>query len=236
MKSTCLAEISAIIPSAGQGKRMGGQGNKLFLKLAGTPILLLTLDIFQHCSYIKEIIIPASGQDIPLIRRMVEENGLSKVSAIIEGGKERQDSVCKALQALGPEAAKIVIHDGARPLLTLSDLEYFIENTRSLDAAIMAVPVKDTIKRIDGEGWVAETPVRESLRLIQTPQLFDRILLEKVHILASRQGYYTTDDAALMEWQGYRVKIIEGYYDNIKVTTPEDILLAEAILQRRKGV
>ncbi|NLI92340.1 MAG: 2-C-methyl-D-erythritol 4-phosphate cytidylyltransferase [Peptococcaceae bacterium] len=231
-----MAKISAIIPAAGRGQRMGGQGNKLFLELAGTPVLLLTLKTFENCPYIKQIIIPAALQDIPRIKQMVHDNGIKKVSAIFEGGKERQDSVFKALRVLGPEEKQVVIHDGARPLLTLPDLQNFLEAAEGLGAATMAVPPKDTIKKIDKENWVVETPLRESLRLIQTPQFFERELLEKVHILASRQGFYATDDAALMEWQGYPVKVLAGSYENLKVTTPEDIFLAEAILQRRRGV
>jgi 2-C-methyl-D-erythritol 4-phosphate cytidylyltransferase len=229
------AEFSAIIPAAGRGRRMGGQGNKLLLELAGTPILILTLKIFESSPDIKEIIIPAAAGDIPVLEKLVKEYGIRKVSAIIAGGKERQDSVFNALKALQPDVQKVVIHDGARPLLPLRDLQNFLRQAEGLSAGIMAVPVKDTIKKINEAGWVVETPVRQNLRLVQTPQFFDRRLLEKVHILASRQGFYTTDDAALMEWQGYPVRTIAGSYENIKVTTPEDILLAEAILKRRQG-
>ncbi len=236
MNTTHSAKISAIIPAAGQGQRMRGQGNKLFLELAGTPVLLFTLKTFQECTYIDEIVIPAALNDIPIIEKLVKDNGVTKVTAIIEGGKERQDSVFKALQAINPAMQKVVVHDGARPLLPLSDLVYFLEHTHNLDAAVMAVLPKDTIKKVDESDWVVETPPRRQLRLIQTPQLFQRELLEKVHIQALEQGYYATDDASLMEWQGYGVKVMEGSYENIKVTTPEDLLLAEAILKRRGEV
>lgn len=235
MKLTHLADIAAIIPAAGQGQRMGGQGNKLFLELAGTPVLLYVLRTFEACPIVKEIIIPAAPGDIPFINTLIRENGLRKISAIVEGGRERQDSVARALSALNPDIRKVVVHDGARPLLSLDALNDFIEKAEGSAGAVMAVPLKDTVKKVDEEGWVVETPSREQLRAIQTPQIFDRRLLEKVHKIASEKGYYTTDDASLLEWKGYPVKILMGSYENIKVTTPEDLLLAEAILGKRKG-
>lgn len=235
MRSTRLAKISAIIPAAGRGQRMGGQGNKLLLELAGTPVLLFTLKTFQACPYIMEIVIPTARPDIGIIEKLVKDNGITKAAAVIEGGQERQDSVYKALQSVHPEALKVVVHDGARPLLTLDNLVRFLHAAKDLSAAITAVPPKDTVKRVDNSGWVEETPARDRLRLVQTPQLFDRKHLEKVHILALEQGYSATDDASLMEWQGYKVKVLAGSYENIKVTTPEDLLLAEAILKRRRG-
>lgn len=235
MRLTHSDNIGAIIPAAGQGQRMGGQGNKLLLELAGTPILLYTLKTFEACPSIREIVIPAAVNDISVIQKIVGDNNLRKVTSIIPGGQERQDSVARALQALNTEVQRVVVHDGARPLLRLEDLNRFLEEAAGLDAAVMAVPLKDTIKKVDGQGWVRETPLREYLRAVQTPQLFNRLLLEKVHKLALTQGFYATDDASLLEWQGYPVKVLAGSYENIKVTTPEDLLLAEAILRRRKG-
>jgi 2-C-methyl-D-erythritol 4-phosphate cytidylyltransferase len=236
MKLMHSAKIGAIIPAAGRGQRMGSQGNKLFLELAGTPILLFTLKTFEACPYIQEIVIPAATGDIPNIRKLVRDNDLRKVSAIVEGGQERQESVAKAISALSPSIQRVVVHDGARPLLKLEDLNKFISEAESFEAAIMAVPLKDTIKKIDKQGWVVETPLREYLRSVQTPQLFSRRLLEKVHKVAWAEGYFGTDDASLVEWQGYAVKVLKGSYENIKVTTPEDLLLAEAILRKREDV
>lgn len=235
MKSTHLANIGAIIPAAGQGKRMGGQGNKLLLELAGIPIILITLRIFEACPSIKEIVIPTAINNIQVIQKLVRDNNLRKVKSILKGGQERQDSVARALQVLAPEVQKVVVHDGARPLLALKDLNTFLKEADNLEAAVMGVALKDTIKKVNGQGWVEETPLRDGFRTIQTPQLFNRQLLEKVHKLASVQSYYTTDDASLMEWQGYPVKVLKGSYENIKVTTPEDLLLAAAILRKREG-
>jgi len=233
MSITRLVDTCAIIPAAGQGRRMGGQGNKLLLELAGTPVLLFTLKTFNDCPWIREIIVSAAKVDILEIEQMVGKSGINKVTAVVEGGKERQDSVYNALQALNPEIKRVIVHDGARPLLTAGKLNDFFEQTVELKAAVMAVRPKDTIKIADEDGWVVSTPTRETMRLIQTPQVFDRLLLEKVHKLANESGYYTTDDASLMEWQGYQVRVIEGSYENIKVTTPEDLLIAEMILKKR---
>jgi len=233
MSLTPLADIYAIIPAAGQGRRIGGQGNKLLLELAGIPVLLYTLKIFQENIYIKEIIVPAAKIDILEIEKMAGKFNLDKVT-VVQGGKERQDSVFNALEALPPTARRVVIHDGARPLLTSRQLSHFLETTADFQAAVMAVRPKDTIKRVDKADWVKETLAREELRIIQTPQVFERPLLEKVHKQAAEIGFYTTDDAALLEWQGYSVKVVEGSYENIKITTPEDFLLAEMILHQRK--
>lgn len=235
MKSTHSASIGAIIPAAGQGIRMGGQGNKLLLELAGTPILVYTLKVFNSCPYISEIVIPTAAKDIPTIQSIIKNSNLNKKIMVIEGGSQRQDSVNNALRALSLQISKIVIHDGARPLLSLEELNAFLEEAQGFDAAIMAVPLKDTVKKVDLEEWVLETPAREQLRAVQTPQMFCRDLLEKTHKLAAEQRFYTTDDAALLEWQGHAVKVLKGCYENIKVTTPEDLLIAEAILKKRSG-
>ena len=234
MKSMPMANIAAIIPAAGRGKRMGDQGNKLLLELAGIPILVYSVATFEACPSVREIVIPTAPQDISSVCDIVRTYGFKKVKSIVEGGSERQESVARALAALSASIDKVVVHDGARPLLTLPELEAFLAEAVSYRAAVMALPLKDTVKRVDERGWVVETPPRESLRAIQTPQFFDRHLLEKVHKLAEAEGFTATDDAALMEWQGFPVKVLPGSYENLKITTPEDLLLAEAILQKRK--
>ncbi len=234
MNLTHLGDVAVIIPAAGRGQRMGSQGNKLLLELAGIPLLLFALKTFNECSYIKEIIIPAAENDVPEIKKIASEFAINKVTSIVQGGKERQDSVFNALQVLNPHIKRVVIHDGARPLLTLKELNCFLEQTINFEAAVMAVQPKDTIKKVDKDNWVLGTLVRDGLRAIQTPQIFDRLLLEKVHKTAYECQYYATDDSALLEWQGYQVKVLAGSYENIKVTTPEDLLLAENIMRRRQ--
>lgn len=234
MKSTYLADIAAIIPAAGQGKRMGGQGNKLFLELAGTPILILSLKTVEACPLIAEIIVPAAKQDISAVQNLIRRHDFRKTVKVIEGGPRRQDSVFRALQALSPAIRKVVIHDGARPLLTVDELNSFLAATQEHAAAVTAVQLKDTVKAVDDGDWVKFTPERDGLRAVQTPQVFDRSLLEKVYKLAAAEGYRATDDASLMEWQNHKVKILAGSYENIKITTPGDLLFAESILQRRR--
>lgn len=230
----CLDKTGAVIPAAGQGKRMRGEGNKLFLEIAGTPILVYTLRTFQSSRSIEEIVIVAARDEIALIEEITEKYGLDKVAKVVEGGEERQHSVQAGIRALSPAITRVVIHDGARPLLKVKELNRFMQEARDYDAAIMAVPLKDTIKLVDDMSFVVETPDRNKLRAVQTPQAFRRSLLEKAHKEAERTGFLGTDDASLIEWLRLPVKILDGSYENIKVTTPEDMCLAEAILAKRQ--
>lgn len=228
-----LAEIGAVIPAAGQGKRMGAGYNKQFLLLRGQPILAHTVRLFQESRYVSEIVIVGAESDFLDIRELVNHYKFDKVVAISQGGAHRQDSVRAGVQALSPTIQRIVVHDGARPLLTLQAFHRFLGETESFSAAIMGIQLKDTVKRVDLAGKVLETPPRERLRAIQTPQIFDRGILEEAHLSALSAGYYGTDDASLLEWMGYPVQVVEGLQENIKVTTPEDLWLAERILGQR---
>lgn len=229
-----MAKVGVVIPAAGQGRRMGASTNKQFLTLAGRPLLAHTVETFQTSSHIAEIVIVGSADDIPLIQRMVSEYRLDKVVQIPIGGAQRQQSVYAGVQALSSAIQRVVVHDGARPLLTLADLNRFLEETEDDVAAIMAVPVKDTVKRVDAQGLVVETPPREYLRAVQTPQVFERSVLEKAHKLAEVEDFFGTDDASLLEWMGYPVRVVDGPIENLKVTTPEDLWLAEYIMQQRQ--
>nr|WP_041444926.1 2-C-methyl-D-erythritol 4-phosphate cytidylyltransferase [Syntrophobotulus glycolicus] len=227
-----MDKTGAVIPAAGQGKRMGGEGNKLFLEIAGTPVLVYTLRVFQKARSIAEIVIVAARDEIVLIEELVKKYELDKVVGVVEGGAQRQQSVKAGIQALSPEINRVVIHDGARPLLKIKELDHFLYNAQGYDAAIMAVPLKDTVKIVNEENTVLETPSREKLRAVQTPQVFCRSLLETAHREAETKIFLGTDDASLIEWMGQPVKVLDGTYENIKVTTPEDMLLAETILRR----
>lgn len=227
-----MVKVGAVIPAAGCGKRMGAECNKQLLALAGFPVLARTIKVFQLSTYIVEIVVVGAKKDISYITEMVKNQKFDKVSISI-GGSHRQDSVLRGVQALSSAIQRVVVHDGARPLLTLNQLNCFLEDSEGFSAAITAISVKDTIKRITKTGLVAETPPREFLRAIQTPQVFERVVLEKVHKIAAEQGYYGTDDASLLEWQGYPVTVLEGYPENIKITTPEDLWLAEHIIEQR---
>ena len=228
-----LAEIGIVIPAAGQGKRMGAGCNKQFLALRGQPILAHTVRLFEESSYVSEIVIVGAESDLLVIKELVYHHKFDKVVAIIQGGTQRQDSVRAGVQALSPTIQRVVVHDGARPLLTLQAFHEFLGETEAFSAAIMGIQLKDTVKRVDISGKVLETLPRERLRAVQTPQIFDRGILEEAHQQAVSVGYYGTDDAALLEWMGYPVQIVEGSQENIKVTTPDDLWLAERILAQR---
>ena len=228
-----LAEIGIVIPAAGQGKRMGAGCNKQFLLLMGQPILAHTIRIFQESSDVSEIVIVGAKSDLLDIKELVYQHKFDKVVSISQGGAHRQDSVRAGVQALSATIQRVVVHDGARPLLTLKAFHQFIGETENFSAAIMGIQLKDTVKRVDLSGKVLDTPPRDSLRAIQTPQIFDRGILEVAHLKALSEGYYGTDDASLLEWMGYPVQVVEGLQGNIKVTTPEDLWLAERILGQR---
>ncbi|WP_414647848.1 2-C-methyl-D-erythritol 4-phosphate cytidylyltransferase [Desulfitobacterium sp.] len=225
--------MGVVIPAAGQGKRMGAAGNKLFLALAGRPILAHTLALFEDSPQVEEIVVVGSEGDLPSIRALIQEYRFKKVSQVTLGGKERQESVYAGVRALNPAIQRVAVHDGARPLLTLEELNRFFTESEDYRAAIMGIHLKDTIKRVDENGQVLATPPRESLRAVQTPQIFDRKLLETAHRLCIAEGFLGTDDASLVEWLGEPVYVLDGTLENIKITTPEDLWLAESILAKR---
>lgn len=228
-----MAKIGVVIPAAGQGKRMRAGYNKQFLKLMGQPLLAHTVRLFEESSCVDEVVIVGAESDQRVIKELVDRHSFDKVVAICLGGVQRQDSVRAGVQALSSAIRRVVVHDGARPLLTLKEFNQFLEKTEEFPAASMGIQLKDTIKRVDVSGKVIETFERESLRAIQTPQIFDRGILEEAHHRAETVGYYGTDDASLLEWMGYPVQIVEGSQENVKVTTPEDLWLAERILTMR---
>lgn len=230
-----LAKIGIVIPAAGQGRRMGASCNKQFLKLMGQPILAHTIRLFEESSHVSEIVIVGAEGDIPIIKGLVLHHSFKKVIAICQGGAERQDSVRAGVQTLSSTIQRIVVHDGARPLLTLQAFHKFLRETEEFTAAIMVIPIKDTVKQVDSLGKVLKTLPRESLCAVQTPQIFDRRVLEDAHQRALSAKYYGTDDASLLEWIGCSVQAVEGLQENIKVTTPEDLWLAERILAMREA-
>lgn len=208
--------------------------NKQFMTLMGQPILAHTVRVFENSKYVSEIVIVGAAGDIPVIEELVHRYKFDKVLICI-GGVQRQDSVRAGVQALSTTIRRVVVHDGARPLLTSQEFHRFLEKTEEFSAAIMGIPLKDTVKRVDTSGEVLETLPRERLRAVQTPQIFDRGILEEAHHQAVSTGYYGTDDASLVEWIGYPVHMVEGSQENIKVTTPDDLWLAERILAMREA-
>jgi 2-C-methyl-D-erythritol 4-phosphate cytidylyltransferase len=221
----------AIIPAAGMGKRMGASINKQYLLLADKPILAHTLEFFQQAEFIDEIYPVVPQEEIDYCRsNVVEKYGIAKVRQIVAGGAERQNSVLNALRAIKAEADDIIlIHDGVRPFVPLAAVRRSMELAGEYDGALVAVPVKDTVKVVK-ETFAVETPPRETLWLAQTPQTFRYKVIRTAHELAEAEGFCGTDDSSLLERHGKNVHIVIGDYRNIKITTPEDLVLAEAIL------
>ncbi len=221
--------ITAIFPAAGQSRRMGSSVNKNFLSVGDTPILLMTIRAFLGS--IDNLIVVAAADEISLIEKMIV--GIEKPYRIVAGGSERQYSIANALKILPPSTEIVLVHDAARPLVSLETIKNVIDSARKFGGAIAAVPSKNTIKVIDADGFVESTPSRASLVEVQTPQGFRREILLEAYARAERDGFLGTDDASLVERLGVRVKVVTSDYRNIKITTPEDLQIAEALLGGR---
>lgn len=222
-----------VIVAAGRGTRMGTKESKQYLQLSDKPILVHTLELFQRMALVAEIALVIGGDDLERCEQWVREYSLSKVTSIVVGGKERQQSVMNGLQALS--ADWVMVHDGVRPLVSEAAVLACCTAARRSDAAVLAVPVKDTIKQVDEAGVIVSTPDRRSLWAIQTPQAFRRALLLECHERAMADGFLGTDDAMVVERTGAKVTIAEGEYTNIKITTPDDLPWAEFLLAKRRA-
>ncbi len=222
-----------LIPAAGTGRRMGSHRNKLLLMVREQPIIAWTLLAAQAASQISWIGIISQPYDWEDFKTILALLKLTKPVELIQGGSTRQESVYNGLQALSDSAQQVLIHDGARCLATPNLFNSCAEAIRHCPGLIAAVPVKDTIKVVDENGIIQSTPDRRQLWAAQTPQGFDVILLKKCHAEGVRQGWEVTDDAALFEKCGYSVRIVEGEETNLKLTTPQDLAIAEFILKTR---
>ncbi len=224
--------VTAIIAAAGRGARMGQGVNKVFIPLDKRPLISYTLEVFEKCGVIEEVILVVGKDDAEHARSLVDEYKWQKIRSIVVGGAERQHSIANALKSLSLKTSWVVVHDGARPFVNGDLLARTVAEARQWGAVGVAVPVKDTIKIADGEGFVAQTPDRSRLWAMQTPQVFSRAILERAYQYCEEAGVKVTDDAALVESLGVKVKLLMGDYRNIKITTPEDLLFAKAILRR----
>ena len=224
---------AAVIVAAGRGARMGLERNKVLYPLCGEPIIVRTARAFADSGLFDGGIVVVTGAaDREELRAMLDAAGLGALT-VVEGGADRQESVCRGLAACDPAAEIIAIHDGARPLVTRAMIERTIESARATGSGVAAVPLKDTVKQVDGRGCVLSTPRRDSLRAVQTPQTFDAALIRRAHAQFAQGVERATDDATLVEWLGHDVHLTEGDAENIKLTTPEDMLLAAQVLIRR---
>ncbi|MBE6023151.1 MAG: 2-C-methyl-D-erythritol 4-phosphate cytidylyltransferase [Cellulosilyticum sp.] len=231
-----MTKIAAIIVAGGSGKRMGTAIKKQFIKLQDKEVLAHTIEAFNALEEISEVIVVTGEEDIHKVQtEIVEAYHFNKVSKVVAGGKERQDSVYNGLMATSEEIEYVMIHDGARPFISKELLKRAIEKTIECKATIIAVPVKDTIKVVEPKvGIVERTPEREKLWAVQTPQSFEKKLLIEAYEDAQQKGLQVTDDSMIVEAYGNRVHVVLGDYTNIKITTPEDLVIGESILSNKQ--
>jgi 2-C-methyl-D-erythritol 4-phosphate cytidylyltransferase len=224
----------AVIVSAGKGLRFMDGKKKQFYFLADKPILAHTLDKFETCPLVHSILLVVGQDDMDYcLKEIVEKYQYRKISQIVPGGKRRQESVKNGIEALAKDAEIVVIHDGVRPLVTREMIEESIHSAQRFGAVVMAMPVKDTIKMAHTNGTVLQTLDRESLWEIQTPQTFQAHIIKEAYQKATEDGFVGTDDASLVERLGIKVHILPGSYTNIKITTPEDLILANLFLRMK---
>lgn len=212
---------------------MGGTDSKQFIELLGKPAIAYTLNAFQACSVICEIVVVCREQDVKRVEEIAQTTGVTKLSAVVPGGDSRAQSVKNGIAAASSEAKYFAIHDGARPLITVADIELVTGEAFETGAAALGTNVTDTIKVVDNSDVIESTPLRSTLRAVQTPQVFEAELYSFAIDNAGHnlEGY--TDDCALIENMGGEVKVVNGSAENIKLTTPIDIVIAESILKAR---
>lgn len=227
--------VSAIIVAAGKGSRMKAAVNKQYLMLSDKPVLVHALEAFERTGIISEIILVIHREDHKLYEECILPFGFKKITAVADGGSDRQASVFSGLQRVSPESEIIAVHDGARPLVTPETISNSVAVAARHGAACVGVPVKDTIKKADPDQMVLDTPDRSMLWAIQTPQAFQREVLIKAHETAIAEGYRGTDDSVLVERLGIPVRMVMGSYTNLKITTAEDLVVAEALLKATLG-
>lgn len=224
---------SVIIPAAGHSTRMGDAINKQFLELLGKEVIAYTIDLFYNHPLIDEIILVINEKDQEIFKALIRKYNYKNIVLAI-GGNSRSASVYNGLMKLSKEATKVLIHDGARPFLKDQYIDQIIEKLDDYSSVIMAVKSKDTVKRVDGE-YIKETLRRSELVNVQTPQAFKRETILKAYAWGMKNEIKATDDSSLVEQLGYKTTVVLGDYNNIKITTPEDVKFGEAILKERNS-
>ena len=223
---------SVIIVAAGSGKRMKSTIAKQYIELKGRTILSYTVETFEKSDNIDEIILVTSQEAIDFVtKNIVNKYQFTKVNAVVAGGAERQDSVYNGLKKVSKDTDVVLIHDGVRPFVNDSYITKLESIAMEFGACVLGAPVKDTIKICDSEGYIVDTPNRSTLWLAQTPQCFKYDVIINAYEKAYKEGYTGTDDSVLVEKTGVKVKMVEGDYNNIKITTPEDLYIGEVILE-----
>ncbi len=225
-------KADTVIVSAGKGHRFTEGKKKQFHFLAGKPILAHTLDKFETCPLIRSVLLVVGQEDMDFcLKEVIEKYKFQKISQIVPGGKRRQESVKNGMDVLPKDTDIVVIHDGVRPFVTKAMIEDSIHSAIRYGAVVLAMPVKDTIKMSNPDGTVLKTLDRESLWQVQTPQTFQVNIIKEAYHRATEDGFIGTDDASLVERMGVKVHILPGSYTNIKITTPEDLLLANLFVK-----
>lgn len=225
-------KVTVIIAAGGKGTRIGAGKNKVFLKLIDKEVLYYTISAFENNRNIDDIIVVTSEVDIGECESLISRYNFTKIVKVIKGGKTRQESVIKGLRECDGDI--VLIHDGARAFVTDSEIDNTLSDCIKYGAAAVGVKCKDTLK-ISSGGFIKETVDRENTYLIQTPQAFQRKEILSLHEKAFAEGLEATDDCMIAEHYGVKIKISEGSYDNIKLTTPEDMIIGESILKERGG-
>lgn len=226
-------KCTAIVLAAGQGKRMGTKVQKQYLEIDGKPVLYYSLNVFEQSAVIDEVVLVVGENQVEYCySEIVLKYGFDKVKTVVEGGAERYHSVWNGLQEVN-EDGYVFIHDGARPFINEEILNRAYEDVQICKSCVVGMPVKDTIKLADSEGFVNETPERSLVWMIQTPQVFENGLVKKAYALFMEQdNVQVTDDAMVVEQMlGHKVKLTMGSYENIKITTPEDLEIAEIFVK-----
>lgn len=226
-------KIVALIAAAGKGKRMNARISKPFIPIFGKPILAYTIEKFEKCKLIDKIYLVVNSEEKELCSRdIIIKYNFTKIQELIDGGETRQDSILNGLKALDKDTDIVVIHDGARPLIEETIIQDSIETAQEYGAAIAAIPIKDTVKKCGKDFFVNKTLNREEIWRAQTPQTFKYGLILPAYNQAYKYKYLATDDAAIVERYGHKVKLIIGSEENIKITTPFDMIVAENFLKK----
>jgi len=227
-----LTHVTAIVAAAGRGSRLGKR--KQLLDLLGRPVLAWCFDVFARCGAVTDVVVVCEPDEEEACARLARTSLAQRLRCVVPGGERRQDSVFAGLRASMPDADYVVVHDGARPFVTEDMIDRSLAAARVSGGAVVAVRVTDTIKQAGDGGIVTRSLPREQLWAAQTPQAFATDVLYRAYVAAEAEGFVATDDAMLVEWAGtVEVAIVEGSYDNVKITTPEDLLVAQRIARRR---
>jgi|Deesub1362A_J573_1020465.scaffolds.fasta_scaffold01324_5 2-C-methyl-D-erythritol 4-phosphate cytidylyltransferase len=219
--------VAGLLVAAGEGKRFGKR--KQYIEVRGKPLISYSLKTFEDSKFVDFFYVVTNEDEVEKCRSVIRENRFLKCKGVVLGGKKRQDSVRNGLRVLPQETKWVLIHDGARPLLSEEIIERCVKAAQEGIGVITAVPEVDTVKKVKGD-YVVRTLDRSSIWRVQTPQLFPFLLLKEVHEKAWQEGVYFTDDAALFEWAELPVKVVMGDYRNIKLTYPEDLSMIEFLL------